>query len=191
MTQSGSAASRAVTPSPGRYRIDPARTVIRVGVRAMFGLLAVDGTFRLRSGELHIAEDPGRSSVRAVIDAGSFTSGLALRDADVISASLLDASAYPEITFTGAEPQPDGSGWLLPGSVTAHGVTGAVEMRMTVSGIGAHLVRFHAVTRVDRTLFGVTGKPGVVGRTVDLTIDATCMRECGTAEFRRPARMGE
>jgi polyisoprenoid-binding protein YceI len=179
MTQPGFAVSPATPPPPGRYRIDPARTIIRVDLRAMFGLLSVAGTFRLRSGELRIAEDPGRSSVRAVIDAGSFTSGLAFRDADVISASLLDASTYPEITFTGAEPRPEGSGWLLPGSVTAHGVTEAVEMRMRISGIDTGAVRFHAVTRLDRTLFGVTGKLGIVGRTVDLTIDATC-RPAGT-----------
>jgi polyisoprenoid-binding protein YceI len=177
MTQPG--ASRAAAPPPGRYRIDPARTVIRVDARAMFGLLPVDGTFRLRSGELRIAEDPGRSSVRAVIDAGSFTSGLAVRDADVVSARLLDAAAYPEITFTGAGPRPDGPGWLLPGSVTAHGVTAAVEMRMTVYGIEAGLVRFHAAARLDRTLFGVTGRLGIVGRTVGLTIDATCLAADG------------
>ena len=67
------------------------------------------------------------------------------------------------------------AGWLLPGSVTAHGITAAVEVRMTVSVIEAGLVRFRAAARLDRTLFGVTGKPGIVGRTVDLTIDATCL----------------
>ena len=60
------------------------------------------GTFRLQSGQVSIAAEPGASSVRASIATGSYASGNAIRDADVTSATLLDARAYPEITFTGA-----------------------------------------------------------------------------------------
>jgi polyisoprenoid-binding protein YceI len=175
MTQPGSAASPAATPLPGRYRLDPARTTVRADVTAMFGLVTVHGTFRLAAGEVHIAEDPAGSSVRLTIDAGSFSSGLAVRDADVLSAAMLDASEYPEIVFTGSGPRPDGAGWLLAGEVTAHGVTGPVEVRITLQGLGDGVARFRAVARLDRTSFGITQKRGVVGSTVDLTIDAACV----------------
>ena len=78
-------------PSPGDYTLDPERTTIRADVKAMFGLLTVHGTFRLRSGQVSIAADPAASSVQASIEAGSFASGNATRDADVVSATLLDA----------------------------------------------------------------------------------------------------
>jgi polyisoprenoid-binding protein YceI len=174
MTEPRSAVSATTTPPPGRYRIDPEHTTIRADVRAMFGLLMVHGTFRLQDGEVQIAEDPGQSSVRASIDAGSFASGLAARDADVVSASLLDSSAHPEITFAGKGPRREGSDWVLPGSVTAHGVTEPTEVRVTITGVEADVVRFHAAARLDRTRFGVTKKKGMVGRTVTLRIDATC-----------------
>ena len=174
MTEPRSAVSATTTPPPGRYRIDPEHTTIKADVRAMFGLVMVHGTFRLQDGEVQIAADPGRSSVQATIDAGSFASGLAARDADVISANLLDASDYPEITFTGGEPRPENSGWLLPGSVTAHGTTVPAELRVTVTGADPVEVRFHAVARLDRASFGVTKKKGMVGRTVNLTIEAAC-----------------
>ena len=87
----------------------------------MFGLLTVHGTFRLRSGLVSIAADPAASGVRASIETGSFASGNATRDADVVSATLLDAKAYPEITFTGQGARRDGGSWVVPGSVTAHG----------------------------------------------------------------------
>ena len=98
-------------PPPGTYALDPERTTIRADVKAMFGLLTVHGAFRLRSGQVTIAADPAASSVQASIEAGSFASGNATRDANVVSATLLDAKAYPEITFTGQSARRDGDGW--------------------------------------------------------------------------------
>ena len=142
----------------------------------MFGLVTVRGTFRLVAGEVHIAQDPGQSSVRLTIDARSFSSGLGMSGADVmLSAALLDASAYPEIAFTGRGPRPDGAGWLLPGEVTAHGVTAPVEIRITLAGAADGVARFRAVARLERTNFGITKNKGMVGTTVDLTIDAACV----------------
>jgi len=178
MSQPSAAASpagRAVTPPPGRYRLDPARTTIRADVPVMFGLVTVHGTFRLAAGDVHIAEDPGQSSVRLTIDAGSFSAGRGMRDVDVMSAALLDASAYPEIEFTGRGPRLDGAGWLLPGQVTAHGVTAPVEIRITLAAADDGVARFRAVARLERTRFGITKKQGLVGTTVDLTVDAACV----------------
>jgi polyisoprenoid-binding protein YceI len=175
MTQPSAAASPSATPPPGRYRLDPARTTIRADVPAMFGLMTVHGTFRLAAGEVHIAPDPGQSSVRLTIDARSFSSGLGMRDVDVMSAALLDSSAYPEIVFSGRGPRPDGAGWLLAGEVTAHGVTAPVEIRITLAAAGEGVARFRAVARLERTRFGITKKKGMVGTTVDLTVDAACV----------------
>ena len=57
-------------PQPGTYALDPDLTTIRADVKAMFGLLTVHGTFRLKDGQVIIAEDPAVSRARAVIDAG-------------------------------------------------------------------------------------------------------------------------
>jgi polyisoprenoid-binding protein YceI len=159
-------------PPPGSYPLDPERTTIRADVKAMFGLLTVHGTFRLRSGQVLIAADPAASTVQASIEAGSFASGNKTRDADVISAALLDAKAYPEITFTGQGARRDGDGWVVPGSVTAHGTTVPAEVRLGDVRLEAGGVRFQVTARLDRTSFGVTKKKGMVGRTVDVVIEA-------------------
>ena len=138
----------------------------------MFGLTTVHGTFRLQSGQVSIADDPGASSVRASIAAGSYASGNTTRDADVVSASLLDAKAYPEITFTGEGARRDGDAWVVPGSVTAHGTAVPAEVRLTDVREEAGGARFLATARLDRTSFGLTKKKGMVGRTVDLVIEA-------------------
>ena len=146
-------------PAPGTYTLDPERTTIHADVKAMFGLMTVHGTFRLQSGQVSIA-------------AGSYASGNTSRDADVLSANLLDARAYPEITFTGQGARRDGDGWVVPGSVTAHGTAVPAEVRLSDAREEAGGARFRATARLDRTSFGVTKKKGMVGRTVDLVIEA-------------------
>ena len=159
-------------PPPGTYTLDPERTTIRADVKAMFGLLTVHGTFRLRAGQVSIAADQGASSVQASIEAGSFASGNTTRDADVVSASLLDAKAYPEITFTGQGARREGDGWVVPGSVTAHGTAVPAAVRLSDARLEGGAARFRATARLDRASFGVTKKKGMVGRTVDLVIEA-------------------
>ena len=166
MTEHAPETFPADAPPPGTYTLDPERTTIRADVKAMFGLLTVHGTFRLRSGQVLIAADPAASTVQASIEAGSFASGNTTRDADVVSATLLDAKAYPEITFTGQGARRDGDGWVVPGSVTAHGTAVPAEVRLGDARLEAGGARFRATARLDRTSFGVTKKKGMVGRTV-------------------------
>src|SRR4029077_7487437 len=159
-------------PAPGTYMLDPERTTIRADVKAMFGLTTVHGTFRLQSGQVSIGADPGASSVRASIAAGSYASGHTKRDADVVSASLLDAKAYPEITFAGQGARRDGDGWVVPGSVTAHGTSVPAEVRLSDVRQEAGEARFRATARLNAASSGWTKKRGMVGRTVDLVIEA-------------------
>jgi hypothetical protein len=55
---------------------------------------------------------------------------------------------------------------MRPGSVTAHGTAVPAEIRLDGEA------RFLATARLDRISFGVTKKKGMVGRTVDVTIEA-------------------
>jgi polyisoprenoid-binding protein YceI len=172
MTEHASDTFAAATPSPGTYTLDPEQTTVRANVKAMFGLLTVHGTFRLKSGQVSIAADLAGSGARATIDATSFASGNATRDADVVSHGLLDARGFPEITFLGQGARRDGAGWVLPGTVTAHGTPAPTEVSVTRAAAESDgSVRFTVTARLDRTTFGVTRKKGMVGRTVNLVIE--------------------
>jgi polyisoprenoid-binding protein YceI len=172
MTQPASGTRPNDAPAPGTYLLDPERTTVRADVKAMFGLTTVHGTFRLNAGQVVIAADTADSSVRASIDAASFASGHSVRDGHVVSAGLLDAGAYPEISFAGRGVRRDGADWIVTGSVTAHGTAQPVEVRVTDARMEAGTARFRAAARLDRTSFGVTGKKGTVGRAVNLIIEA-------------------
>jgi|GEM_PF-1880499 len=166
-------------PAAGTYALDPGQTVIRCDCKAMFGAFTVHGTFTLSQGQVSIdaspPDGPVRGLVRAVIDARSYCSGNTMRDADVHSAVLLDSRSYPQITFTGSVLLADG-GWTVDdGSVTAHGVTRPVPVRITQVQAQENLVRFRAAAGLDRTGFGITGKKGMVGRAVAVVIDAVAV----------------
>ena len=91
---------------------------------------------------------------------------------DVRSATLLDTRTYPEISFTGTAPRADGDDWVVDGSVTAHGVTQPVPVRVSGARADGDLIRFRATARLDRGSFGITRKKGMVGQAVTVTIAA-------------------
>jgi polyisoprenoid-binding protein YceI len=173
MTQPPPDASPRSPVPPGTYRLDPDHSTVRVAVKAFVGLLTVHGSFRLQSGQVTIAADPLASQAQAVIAADSFTSGNTLRDHDVISGELLDASTYPTITFTSTRIQRAGEGWVVFGSITARGTSSDTEMRVREARMEGGAVRFRATAMLDRTRFGLTRRKGLVGEIVEIEIEAT------------------
>lgn len=165
-------AASAAVPPPGRYRLDPERTRVHVNVKAMFGLLTVHGRMQLRSGEIVIAANPTGSSVTAVIESSSFSSGNAKRDRDVTAAGLLDAGTYPEITFEAGTVRQDGDGWVVTGTVSAHGQSVNTDLHMSKAALQAGVLTCRATARLQRADFGITKKKGMVGESAHITIDA-------------------
>lgn len=164
-------------PRPGTYRLDPARSKVSYSGRHMFGLGTVRATFGVTSGEITVADPPTTTSTTVVVDAASFASGNARRDRDVVGSGLLDVATYPEIVFTSERIREDGDHWVVEGAVTAHGATAPVEVvldRLTSDDLGLS-VHGHA-EHVDRTALGVTGSRGMVGRYLDLQLDAFAER---------------
>lgn len=164
--------------TPGRYRLDPDRSRVHYSGKHMFGMGTVQATFMVQEGELRIDRHVATSEVTVVVAAASFTSHNAKRDKDVRSASLLDVDTYPDITFRSDGLQATADGWLVRGTVTAHGHTVPVDLRIdriTPEGTG---IRVQArAEHLDRTAFGITGARGMVGRYLDLEVDAFASAE--------------
>jgi polyisoprenoid-binding protein YceI len=166
-------AATVTRPAPGTYHIDPGRSTIHYSGKHLFGLGTVHATFALRRGDLTITDPVTRSVATVTVDASSFTSDKAKRDNDVRAAGLLDVATYPDITFTSDGLREEGAGWSVTGTVTAHGhsvpVTVLVD-RVDAEGTG---IRVHGrAAHLDRTTLGVTGSRGMVGRYLDLEVDA-------------------
>jgi polyisoprenoid-binding protein YceI len=133
----------------------------------------VHATFAISRGDLTIADPVTRSVATVTVDAASFTSDRARRDKDVRATGLLDVATYPDITFISEGLREEDAGWSVTGTVTAHGhsvpVTVLVD-RVDAEGEG---IRVHGrAAHLDRTALGVTGSRGMVGRYLDLELDA-------------------
>lgn len=159
-------------PDPGHYTFDPARTTITFTTRHMFGLGGVTGSFALREGELVVAEQDTASTMRAVIDAASFTTADEKRNTHVRSAKFLDTDNHPDITFVSDRLHEGQDGWVAAGTLTVMGQRNPAEVTLHEASDTDGSLTLVGRTRIDRHAHGVTAAKGIAGRWLDLTITA-------------------
>jgi polyisoprenoid-binding protein YceI len=167
------AASPAGLPIPtGRYKLHPELTTVAFTAKKL-GLFTIRGTVRLQSGSFTVASPPERSTVHAILAAGSFRTPMRQRDEHVQGATLLDVAHYPTIEFDSTEVARRSDGvWEARGLLAVHGqVAPGVLVIESMSQEGS-LVHLRATSRVDRRRFGVTARRGVASRVIELQIEA-------------------
>jgi polyisoprenoid-binding protein YceI len=157
--------------------LDPAATRIAFSVKNL-SMAYVDGTFRLASGRVVLDDgDLSRSTIEAVIDAGSVDTDEPKRDAHLRSADFLDVSRYPTIVFRSTRvEQADGDHWQVTGDLTLRGTTRPVVLDVQRSTAEGSRAIAHASTTIDRRDFGMTYANFAVGKQVVITIDAVGMK---------------
>jgi polyisoprenoid-binding protein YceI len=136
----------------------------------------VKATFELAQGALRVGDGGTLTNVSAEIDASSFYSRNGRRDKHVKSADFLDVTRYPTISFAGRDLRSDAGELVLAGSVTIHGVTAPVDVRLGTVAMTDGLARLEASAALDRTRFGVTHMPKRIGREVSLTFKVGAAR---------------
>lgn len=164
-------------PGAGEYRVDPGACAVAFTTRHLFGLAPVRGTFDVREGHLHVAEQPERTAVRVTIAAPSFATGNTSRDAMVRSATYLDADRHPDITFRATAAERTAGGWVAPGQLTVRDVTRDLAVQVDAASVNGRDVTLRAHARVDRYAFGITAMKGMTGRYLDITLDVTARRQ--------------
>ncbi len=176
---------------------EPGHTAAEFCVRHMM-VTHVRGHFKNVRGRL--AFDPKRpldSQVEAHLDAASVWTGEPDRDAHLRSADFLDVENHPEISFRGGKVEIIGDrDYLVTGQLTLRGVAREVLLKVRYLGQWATpwwvdgadqgpKIRAGslATTTVNRHDFGVSWNSTldnggvVVGRFVDITIDAEAIQE--------------
>jgi polyisoprenoid-binding protein YceI len=165
-------------PTVGTYTLDPAKSKVTFAVAHMFGAGTVNGTFALTSGSVEITDPASESSVTAVVDAASIATNNSAREAVVRSAALLNTAKHPSISFeSSAVSAADGEQWTVSGTLTAKSGAAPIVFAISQSDVtesGAHIV---ASAQVDRYAHGIKGSKGMVGRLIDITVDAHAVRD--------------
>jgi len=98
-------------------------------------------------------------------------SGNGARDAAVLSPRLLDAAAYPTLSFTSTQLVDEQGQWSLRGELEVRGVTRLVEARITALRAEAATIRASARAGIDRYDFGITTYRGLAARRLIIDLD--------------------
>lgn len=175
---------------PGRWVVDPALSSVSFVAKHLL-VSKVRGTFTRVAGWIHVPEDHRGSSVHAMADAASLTTGDAARDDHLRSSDFFNVEQWPTLTLTGEGIRSKGGRHVLDATLTIRDVAHPVTFDVTATTLDAadpasrsnqgerrRTARFTADAVVNRKDFGLrwnaaieTGSV-VVGDMVALTIVA-------------------
>jgi polyisoprenoid-binding protein YceI len=157
----------------GTWAVSDSRTQVTFSVGNL-GRTA-HGTVALNWGEVEVDRDGAPVRVQAEFDLNSLDTGIAKRDADLRKPRFLDIDRYPTMTWSCAGFTPDGEGgWTADGELSVRGTTAP----LTVTGgpeaaaLDGGWVRVRASGVLDRTTVGIRAPSFLVGRAVQISIDA-------------------
>ena len=144
----------------GTWNIDPSHTEASFTVRHA-GISKVRGTVAVTSGALVVGDDLESSSVTVTLDPATVSTGDANRDGHLKSNDFFEVETFPEWTFTSTAVRESGSGHVVVGDLTIHGVTREVELETEFNGtavdpFGNTRAGFEASVTISRKDFGLT-----------------------------------
>ncbi len=172
----------AATPAlaePVAYTIDPTHTQTTFEVDR-FGFTTVFGAFTAAEGTIWIDEaDPSKSRVEASVRTASLLAGDPTREDHLKGPRWLNVAANPLVTFKSTRVTPTGKDTAdVAGDFTLNGVTRPVVFKVKLNklavapGSGKPTAGFTITGAVDRTDYGISVAPGVIGNSVAIRIEA-------------------
>ena len=161
----------------GSWALDPARSVIGLKSKSMWGMLQIKGVFREVTGSGTVSA-AGDVAGTVTVAAGSVDTKMKKRDEHLRSADFFDVANYPDITFAAEQVTPSGEGVTVTGTLTVRDRTRPVSLAARVSGSdGAQLV-LDGEIQVNRADFGLTwNQLGMVSVQNTITVHAVFTRQ--------------
>lgn len=164
--------------APQTWPIDPVHSSAQFTARH-FGIVPVNGTIPIVSASVQL--DPPSQipvAITAQLDASNVDTHNDQRDGDLKSPHFFDVAAYPTIKF--ASTKVDGTDpkhFTISGDLTMHGQTHPVVLNAQVVAAGNNprgrmLIAYLATATIDRTQWGMSYGPMIVGNNIDLSINA-------------------
>jgi polyisoprenoid-binding protein YceI len=181
---------RTAAPTPGRWTIDPAHSIVRATARHL-ALSRVEGRFTAFAGDIVLREPIEQSIVSVAIEAASIDTGNAERDAHLRSPDFLDVARFPVLTFhSGRLSRVGPDRGRLTGVLTIRDIAREVVLDVAYLGggpdpWGGTRIAFVASTQLARRDYemnwnmGVPGGLVVVGPTLRIDLDVQAFRQAG------------
>jgi polyisoprenoid-binding protein YceI len=172
MTSSEKVMTPTQTPATGRYVLDPERTTIRFRTRHMFGLVPVQGHFKLGRATVKIADPAEGSSVEALVASASFSTRNPLRDVQVRSLFFLDAKRYPTMSFQSDSIEWRDGAWHVTGQLLVKRHSAPVDITLDQITTSGTALKLQAHGEIDRYAHGVTAMKGMAAKILTFVITA-------------------
>ena len=161
----------AVGTTATSWQVDTGRATARFAV-PNFGVRTVVGTVPVVSGTV-TTDGSGRVlGVRAVLGAAGVDTGHVRRDRDLRAPGLLAAEQVPTWLFVSEAVEPDGAGWRVTGRLTVRRPCTVVLDVAPPEQLADGSLRVRATTSLDRRDAGVRAPRVLVGRRVEVELDA-------------------
>lgn len=172
------AASLPVAAASETWTVDPVHSTAQFTARH-FGIVPVIGTIPIAGASVQLngsSEIP--VAVSAELDASRVDTHDDNRDGDLKSPHFFDVASYPSIKFASTKVDgTDPKNFTIAGDLTMHGQTHPVTLKAQVVAAGKTprgkaIIAYSATTTIDRTQWGMTYGPMIVGNNIDLSINA-------------------
>ncbi len=159
------------------WQVDPVHSTAQFTARH-FGIVPVIGTIPIVKASVQLTEGsqiPG--AVSAELDAAKLDTHNDRRDSDLRSEHFFNTAFTPTISFVSTKIDgSDPNNFTISGNLTMQGQTHPVQLNAKVvaagkSPRGRALIAYAATATVDRTAWGMTFGPLIVGNSVDLSIN--------------------
>jgi polyisoprenoid-binding protein YceI len=143
----------------GTWTVDPAHSSVGFTVRHLM-ISKVHGTFGSFSGTVTIAENPLESSLTAVVQTASISTGDAGRDGHVANADFFDVENFPTMTLVSTGLRAKGDEYVLSAVLTIKDVTQSVDFDLEFDGTatdpwGNAKAGFSAEAEISRKHWGL------------------------------------
>ena len=167
------------------WKVDPAHSEVDFSIKHL-AISNVHGRFgKIDATIVYDDKDITKSSVNATIDVTGLDTGVAPRDNDLKSNSYFDVEQYATATFTSTSVAKGGSGLLINGNLTLHGITKPVVLDVSgptgpITGMDKKPhVGFEAKTTIHRLDFGIGTKvpEAILSDAVQLTIELDAAKQ--------------
>ncbi|MGC2633222.1 MAG: YceI family protein [Candidatus Cybelea sp.] len=159
------------------WTVDPVHSTAQFTARH-FGIVPVIGTIPIEKASVQLnAGSQIPSAVSAVLDASKLDTHNDMRDGDLRSAHYFNVASTPDIRFVSTKIEgTDAAHFTIAGDLTMHGETHPVVLNAQViasgkSPRGRSIIAYGASVTIDRTQWGMTYGPLVVGNSVDISLN--------------------
>jgi polyisoprenoid-binding protein YceI len=160
------------------WTVDPVHSTAQF-TALHFGIVPVIGTIPIVSASVEL--NPGSQipvAVSAQLDPSKLDTHNDMRDSDLRSEHFFNVASTPDMRFAStAISGDDPKHFTIAGNLTMHGQTHPVVLNAAVVGAGKSprgrsLIAYSATATVDRTQWGMTYGPLMVGNNVTISVNA-------------------